>query len=180
MTWGKEYPHQRLVPYDLSWVIRYSEYEALLKARLGHGWEVEHVGSTSVPGLLAKPVIDVAIGMPEGASVGEANQCLLAAGWSQLVRVGDHRATVLSDHGVRAAIGHVFTASQWPEAHVRLFAAWLRRNDRDRDLYASLKQDLVARGVWGSEYTESKSAFVLRTVNQARADLGLPAVNHPL
>lgn len=96
------------------------------------------------------------------------------------MQVGDHWATAFPATGVRAAIGHIFTAGQWPEAHVRLFAAWLRRHDSDRDQYASLKRELVSRGVWSSEYTDSKGAFVLRIVNQCRAELGLPTVTGPL
>jgi GrpB-like predicted nucleotidyltransferase (UPF0157 family) len=174
------YPQERLVPYDSSWATRYREYEAHLQAHLGREFEVEHVGSTSVPGLLAKPVIDIALRMPEGVSLCEVTQHLSEAGWSQPVQVGDHWATVFEPSGVRASIGHLFTAVQWPEAHVRLFADWLRRHDDDRDQYALLKQDIVWRGVWGHAYTDAKSAFVRSTVNRARADRGLPAVEHAL
>jgi GrpB-like predicted nucleotidyltransferase (UPF0157 family) len=44
----------------------------------------------------------------------------------------------------------VFTPRQWPIAHQRLFAAWLRRHSDDRDAYAQLKQGLYDRGVWGA------------------------------
>lgn len=180
MTSPDTYPQVRLVSYDRSWATLYTGYETRLKAHLGGAWEVEHVGSTSVPGLLAKPVIDLAIRMPQGVTPGDASQRLLSAGWSEPFRVGDHCATVFPARGVRAAIGHLFTAVQWPEAHVRLFADWLRRHDDDRDRYAALKLNLVERGVWGPEYTESKSPFVQWIVNQARAEQGLAAVNHAL
>lgn len=180
VTWTGRYPERRLVPYDHGWATRYTEHAAHLTSHLGPGWELEHVGSTSVPGLVAKPVIDIAISMPAGATLREASRCLLAAGWSEPERVGDHWASTFPAAGVRAAIAHLFTATQWPEAHVRLFASWLRRHPHTREQYASLKEGLVERGVWGSEYTESKGAFVLRTVNRARADRGLGPVSHPL
>lgn len=88
--------------------------------------------------------------------------------------MGDHWTTVFPSESVRSAVGHLFTAGQWPEAHVRLFADWLRRHTSARDRYASLKRDLLARGVWSNEYTKAKDPFVLRSANQARAELGLP------
>lgn len=180
MTWADKYPEQQLVTYDRSWAASYSEFEAHLKAHLGQRWAFEHVGSTSVPGLLAKPVIDIAIGMPDRVSVREATPLLIDAGWSTPVQVGDHWTTVFPSKGVRSAVGHLFTEGQWPEAHVRLFADWLRRHTTARDRYASLKRDLLARGVWSNEYTKAKGPFVLQSVNQARAELGLPPTTGPL
>lgn len=180
MSWADKSPEQRLVSYDGSWAILYGEYEAHLKACLGRRWEFEHVGSTSVPGLLAKPVIDIAMRMPAEVCLSEVTRRLLHADWSGAVQVGDHWTTVFPAKGVRSAIGHVFTAGQWPEAHLRLFADWLRCHEADRDRYASLKRGLVERGVWSAEYTGSKATFVLWVVNQARAELGLSAASGPL
>lgn len=180
MTWAERYPEQRLVPYDSAWPGRYRELEAEVKRHLGPGWEFEHVGSTSVPGLMAKPVIDVAMRMPAGVESSEISERFRAAGWSDPTPVGDHLFTACPARGVRVAIGHLFTAHQWSDAHVRLFASWLRAHDVDRDRYASLKQDLVAKGVWNSAYTESKGEFVLKIVDQARAELGLAATRGPL
>ena len=94
--------------------------------------------------------------------------------------VGDHWATFLLIDKVRSAIGHIFTPELWSEAHVRLFAEWLRTHPADRDSYADLKRTLVERGAWGSDYTTAKGAFVLEVVNRARAARGLPSVNGPL
>lgn len=118
--------------------------------------------------------------MADGVSVREATPLLVGAGWSTPVRVGDHWSTAFPSDGVRSAVGHVFTAGQWSEAHVRLFADWLRRHSSARDRYASLKRNLLARGVWSNEYTKAKGPFVLQSVNQARAELGLPPATDPL
>lgn len=125
-------------------------------------------------------VIDIAIGMPERMSLDEAGDRLRSAGWRAPAAVGDHWASVFTAAGVRAAITHLFTAQQWPEEHVRLFADWLRAHDGDRDHYASLKRNLVARGIWDSACTEHKAAFVLQIVNRAWAARGLEAVAGPL
>ncbi len=81
------------------------------------------------------------------------------------------------DGGIRVAIAHLFTLEQWPCAHVRLFAAWLRAHDADRDVYQKLKQSLVDDGIWGPAYTAAKTNFVVSIVNQARAQMALPPVH---
>lgn len=147
---------------------------------LGDRWAIEHVGSTSVPGLAAKPVIDLALRLPAGFSLDEAADVLLAAGWSRPIVVGDHWATFHPAAGPRSAIGHIFGAEQWAEAHVRLFAQWLREHPDDRRRYESLKRELIARDVQSSDYTDGKREFVHRIVDQARATRGLPPVDCPL
>lgn len=162
--------------YDPSWVSRYAELAAPLQAALGSNWGIEHVGSTSVPGLSAKPVIDLALGQPPGHDLSVSVPTLRHLGWTDPVSLGDHRAIYLLDGAVRIAIAHVFSNDQWVSAHVRLFAEWLRSHESDRDEYERLKGGLVAAGVWGSEYTQSKADFVVRVVNRARARRGLPPV----
>jgi GrpB-like predicted nucleotidyltransferase (UPF0157 family) len=169
-----------LVPYDVTWVHRYTEIAAALDDVLGSEWVTEHVGSTSVPGLLAKPVVDLAIRLPEATRLTDATGAFLRAGWTEPVELGDHWATFLLARQVRTAIGHIFAPDQWPAAHLRLFADWLRNHEADRDRYADLKAGLVAGGTWGSEYTHAKGAFVLEIVNRAREHRGLRPVSGPL
>jgi GrpB-like predicted nucleotidyltransferase (UPF0157 family) len=167
------YPPERVVEYDPTWPARFAMYAAGLSAVLGPSWAIEHVGSTSVPGLAAKPVIDLALRVPSGESLSDWQATFVAAGWTVTRELGDHHATFWLVDGVRGAIGHVFTAEQWPTAHLRLFAEWLRRHPADRDTYARLKRALVAQGIWGSAYTEAKRAFVEGIVLKARAERGL-------
>lgn len=176
MSWEQRYPVDRLAPYDSAWVERYSELIGPLVEALGPAWVFEHVGSTSVPGLSAKPVIDVAMAPPPERHLAEFVPAFRDLGWSEPITIGDHEAIFVRDGAVRVAIGHVFTRHQWPSAHVRLFAQWLRLHDSDRDEYARLKAGLVADGIWGSAYTQGKTEFVVGVVNRARVSRGLPAV----
>ncbi len=180
MEWSYRYPAERLVPFDVGWPSRYAEISACLREVLGPGWLTEHVGSTSVPGLPAKPVIDLALRIPDGTRLAAASTSFLRAGWTEPVALGDHRATFLLVGGVRVAIGHIFAPEQWRDAHLRLFADWLRTHETDRVRYANLKSGLVSQGIWGSAYTLAKSEFVLTIVNQARVARGLQAVAGPL
>lgn len=133
-----------------------------------------------MPGLAAKPVIDLAMRLPATGTIDGAREVLAEAGWSAPVLVGDHWAAFLPSSGRRRAIGHLFTAEQWPESHLRLFAAWLREHDEDRRRYEELKRGLVARGIWSGDYTDAKSEYVRQIVNRARAARGLTELDHPL
>ena len=55
--------------YDLDWVVRFERLASDVQAALGSAWIVEHVGSTSVPGLVAKPVVDLAVRVPTTESL---------------------------------------------------------------------------------------------------------------
>jgi GrpB-like predicted nucleotidyltransferase (UPF0157 family) len=180
VTWADNYPAERLVDYDPDWPHRYAQLENALRALLGPDWDIEHVGSTSVPGLAAKPVIDLALRVPTTGTIDDARDGLAAAGWSAPVVVGAPRAAVLPPTGRRSAIGHLFTTEQWPQAHLRLFAAWLRDHDDDRQHYEGLKRALLAKDIWSSDYTDAKAEFVRQIVNRARAARDLPELDHPL
>lgn len=143
---------------------------------LGGDWLVEHVGSTSVPLLPAKPVIDLGLRMPACVGPRDVQATFSALGWTDLEAIGDHYAVFLLDDGVRQGIGHLFTAEQWPTAHVRLFAKWLRAHPKDREAYSALKTGLVSAGAWGQDYTNAKTEFVRGVVNRARLAAGLEAL----
>jgi len=176
LTWEDRYPAERLVPFDPGWAQRYTVVAAGLQNVLGPRWRVEHVGSTSVPGLIAKPVIDVALRIPAGESPTKWQPAFVESGWTEIVPIGDHQATFLLDGTVRTVIGHLFTAEEWRTAHVRLFARWLRELDQDKRPLRRSQEGAGRPGTWGSDYTNQKGALVLEIVNYARSDLGL----HPL
>lgn len=178
-SWADQYPQEHLVPYDPTWAARGQELLSSVRQILGEDWLGEHAGSTSVPGIAAKPVIDLVLRVPAGRDLLEAVQPLVSAGWSPPVVVGDHWAVFRSSAERREAIGHIFTAAQWPEAHIRLFARWLRSHPEDARRYEELKQGVVAAGVWGPEYTRQKADFVREIVNASRREQGLTALAWP-
>lgn len=181
MTWSDRYPAERLAPPSDRWGRQFTEITADLASALGPAWAIEHVGSTSVPGLAAKPVIDIAIRTPSGATAEGMGQLFTAAGWTTPRELGDHEASFLLAGRRRRAISHIFTAEHWPEAHVRLFSAWLRNHPVDRDRYEALKVDLLRGGAWeDGSYTTAKGEFVLEVVNRARDAEGFPPHVGPL
>lgn len=175
------YPEAKVVSYDHSWPEQFAAWRADLRPVMDEDWLVEHIGSTSVPGLAAKPVIDLAARIPlalsqPGESADAWRDALVEIGWTRPRALGDHEVTMQLQDGVRVAIAHLFTAEQWPTAHLRLFAGWLQHDEQDRDRYAALKLGLVDDGTWGGAYTAGKRAFVEEIVAKARAAAGLNPV----
>lgn len=171
------YPSSGPVPYDDAWPCRFKLAATGLIAVLGDDWLVEHVGSTSVPGLVAKPVIDLAVRVPAGLHVRDVDGALAGAGWVEAgTSVSTHEVRMRLSGAVRTHIAHFFSADAWDTAHQRLFVDWLRRHPEDARRYAELKTTVWAEGRRGRAYTAAKSAFVQDVVDRARARRGLPPV----
>src|SRR6185312_2951927 len=98
----------RLVVYDPAWPERYAREAARIRAALGpQARRIEHVGSTSIPGLIAKPRIDVVLAVADSADEPSYVPALEAAGYALRIREPDwHEHRMLSDSVVNL---HGFT-----------------------------------------------------------------------
>lgn len=134
---------------------------------------VEHVGSTAVPGLAAKPVIDLMASTPTLDAVLEAEAALIEIGY-QRIETGMPGRLFYQRAGHHL---HVVTEDTWATRNERLLRDHLLANPADRDQYAQLKLDLAATGADGDAYTRGKTALIQRMVDDARAARGLPQVD---
>lgn len=130
---------------------------------------VEHVGSTAVPGLIAKPVIDLMASVRDpGSAVSACGACLAAAGWHYVPPELDtghswRRFFVKPDASRRrrAAHLHVIAAGHPRWAQQLAFRDALRRDSELAERYADLKRTLAARHAGDREaYTRAKAEFV--------------------
>ena len=174
-TIGELVPHAatiHLAEYDPEWP-RLFEREAIRirEALGGRARAVEHVGSTSVPGLAAKPVIDIVLVVDDSADESAYVPDLEAHGYVLRIREPDwfeHRLFKGPDTNVNV---HVFS-SDCAEVQVMLdFRDRLRANDSDRELYERVKRELAAKN-WRyvQNYADAKSAIVVEI--NARAQPG--------
>jgi len=139
---------------------------------------VEHVGSTAVPGLRAKPVLDLAARAAPGLDPRVLDAPLRLLGYARH-RTGpsNHDVHVRSADGVRTHILHVFDAESWETCPQRLFRDRLLRDADARRRYDARKAELAAAtAADGRAYTAGKQALVEEIVNAERADRGLPPV----
>ncbi|MFL5605546.1 MAG: GrpB family protein [Gemmatimonadaceae bacterium] len=168
----------RVVPYDPAWPDLYeAEVARLQPILLSHGvaLRLEHTGSTAVPGLAAKPVLDILAGRHGDDERAAAIAALQAGGYvyrgeqgiagRDFFRRGDPRKY----HVHLAAIGSSF----WRDH--RAFRDYLRAHPVAAAAYATLKQELAARYPRDRErYIDGKAAFVEQTLDAARRELGEP------
>jgi len=148
--------------YDPDWPRLYEREEGRIRAALGDRViRIEHVGSTSVPGLPAKPLIDVALEVPDSADEAAYVPALEAAGYRLRIREPEwfeHRLLKGPDTDVNV---HVFTAECNEVGRMLLFREWLRGNAADRELYAVKKRELAGREwKYMQQYADAKTAVV--------------------
>jgi len=136
---------------------------------------IEHVGSTAVPGLPAKPVIDL---MACLHGLDEANDGTLETFGYRRASSGmpDRLFYRREDYDSTAYHLHVVTAVSWPTRNERLLRDHLLAHPADRDRYARLKRELMDEFGPGLAYTRGKTALIQELTDAARAARGLPSV----
>jgi GrpB-like predicted nucleotidyltransferase (UPF0157 family) len=160
-----------LAEYDPQWPALFDREAARIRTVLGDAAvRVEHVGSTSVPGLAAKPIIDILLAVPDSADEQAYAPALEAAGYVLSIREPDwfeHRLFKGPDTNINL---HVFTVGAAEIDRMLLFRDWLRANAADRDAYLQVKHDL-ARRTWQhvQHYADSKTAIVQQIMARASA-----------
>ena len=161
-----------VVPYDPTWVTKF-EHEKLALETLLAPWRrgpIEHVGSTAVVGLCAKPVVDVMVGIVSLADSEPAKEVLRDAGY----HYSAYRTDILHwfckpSFAMRTHHLHLvpYESPVWC-ARLR-FRDLLRTDSRLAAEYAALKLELAARFEFDREaYTEAKAPFIERALASAR------------
>jgi GrpB-like predicted nucleotidyltransferase (UPF0157 family) len=166
-----------IVEYDPAWPGLYEREAARIQEALGERVvRLEHAGSTSVPTLPAKPIIDIVLEVVDSADEPSYVPDLEAAGYVLRIREPDwyeHRMFRGSDPTVNL---HVLPANCEETDKMLLFRDWLRTNAADRELYASAKRELAARDwKYGQQYADAKTSVVAEIVARAEASEGGPA-----
>ncbi|WP_280244230.1 GrpB family protein [Nocardia abscessus] len=165
-----------LEEYNPAWPSWYSEEEAVIRAVLGAvALRIEHTGSTSVPGLAAKPLIDILLLVPDTADEAAYVPALEAAGYALRIRQPDwyqHRCLVRRlDTGASRDVNlHVLSPeSGAPEIErILAFRDRLRTHDSDREYYERTKRELAQRD-WKfiQHYANAKSAVIEEILGRA-------------
>lgn len=160
-----------LAEYDPGWPVLYEREAARIQRTLGDRVRLlEHVGSTSVPDLAAKPRIDILLVVPDSADEPAYVPAMEAAGYVLRIREPDwyeHRVFKGPDTDVNV---HVFSPGCPEIGRMLTFRDWLRTNDADRARYEATKRDL-ARRIWRyvQDYADAKTAVVESILTAAGA-----------
>lgn len=158
-----------LADYDPRWPRLFDREADRIRGLLGGvALRIEHVGSTSVPGLVAKPIIDILLVVPDSADEPSYVPALEAAGYLLTIREPDwfeHRVFKGPDTNVNL---HVFSTGAAEIDRMLIFRDRLRGDDADRDLYAQAKRDLAVRN-WRhvQHYADAKAGVVEAIIRRA-------------
>src|SRR5579859_1385348 len=161
----------RVVDYDPDWPRRFASEAGKIRAALGDRvLLLEHAGSTSVPELAAKPIIDIVLVVADTADEAAYIPDLERAGYVLRIREPDwyqHRVLRGADPDVNL---HVFPPDCEEVDRMLLMRDWLRANAADRELYARTKRELAAREwKYMQHYADAKTAVVEAILTRALA-----------
>jgi len=158
-----------LADYDPGWPALFEREAERIRAALGdRALLVEHAGSTSVPGLAAKPVIDIVLAVPNSSDEDSYVPNLEAVGYVLRIREPDwheHRLFKGPDTNINL---HVFSQGCEEIDRMLAFRDHLRTNDADRELYERTKRELAAREwEYVQDYADAKTEVVAQIVTRA-------------
>jgi diamine N-acetyltransferase len=161
----------QVIAYDPAWPDRFDAWRGRLAGLLGPvACRIEHVGSTSVPGLAAKPVVDMQISVADMAEEERYVPACEKAGLQLRFRDDQHRYFQPPPGQPRAVHVHVCQlGGQWERLHL-LFRDYLRASGGARETYAAAKRQ--AARLWADQsaaYTEAKSDVILDILNGAQS-----------
>ena len=160
-----------LAEYDPAWPQLFDREAERLRGALGAAvLQLEHTGSTSVPGLAAKPVIDIVLVVQDSSDEDAYLPRLEAAGYELRIREPDldeHRMFTGPDTKVHV---HVFSRGCTEIEQMVRFRDRLRANDSDRELYERTKRELAARE-WKfvQNYADAKTEVIEEILARAHA-----------
>ncbi|GAB4243711.1 MAG: hypothetical protein Kow00121_68810 [Elainellaceae cyanobacterium] len=164
-----------LAPYDPNWSSLFAQLARQIRSALGdRALLLEHVGSTSVPGLSAKPRIDMVMAVADSGNEASYVPALEEIGYTLKIREPDwYQHRVLNPPGIPGNL-HVFSQGCEEIQQMILFRDWLRNHPDDRLLYEQTKRDLATR-TWKyvQNYADAKTKVVQEILVRAHYNQGL-------
>ncbi len=164
----------QIVDYDPEWPRLYEREAERVQSTLGdRALLIEHVGSTSVPGLAAKPKIDMLLVVANSEDESAYVPALEAAAYLLTIREPDwyeHRMFKGPDTDINL---HVFSSGCREIDRMLLFRDWLRSNESDRRLYERTKRELASNNwKYMQNYADAKTAIVEKILARAQKNSG--------
>ena len=168
---GAEALKLELHSYDECWASGYLEHQqritdALTTGKIG----IQHIGSTSVPGLAAKPIIDIVVTVDDITAEEDYLDALLDAGYELRVREPRHRLVRTPARDVHV---HLFEHDDPAVDEYLLLRDHLRSDAKDRALYENTKRTLLSKR-WDdmNDYADAKTDVIMAIKARARAARG--------
>lgn len=161
----------QLMEYNPAWPRQFEALAREIRAALGERvLRLDHVGSTSVPGLAAKPIIDIHLTVADSSDETSYVPGLERIGYVLRIREPEWYEHRVLKHNNPTVNLHVFSQGCAETERMLLFRDWLRAHDEDRALYEQTKRDL-AQKTWAyvQNYADAKTQVVEAILARARA-----------
>jgi GrpB-like predicted nucleotidyltransferase (UPF0157 family) len=168
----------RIIPYDPAWPAAYEQVAGRVRTALGdNALELAHVGSTSVPGLAAKQVIDIDVTIADNHDESSYVPKLQEHGFTLVIREYWWYGHRLLTHREPRANVHIWSPDCPEAARHLIFRDWLRDHPEDRTRYLEAKQDAAAHinatGGHTNDYNSHKQTVIREIYGRAFTALGL-------
>lgn len=179
MALGLERGTVRLAPFSKEWKRLYGKERKLLCSLLdGIMVAIEHIGSTAIPNIPAKPIIDIAIALKSADGIQRCIEILPKHGYEyrgEYGLPGRHFFTKNSTHHLHVVVQGCPHWDRW-----LVFRDYLTQNAQSADDYSKLKQKLAEEFAKDRDtYTKSKGGFIVATVDRAQTERFTAAKSKP-
>lgn len=165
-----------LSDYDPAWAVRFEAERECLKTAVGdHALAIEHIGSTSVPGLRAKPIIDILLVVQSFAPREEYQQLLEPLGYSFAEHATEVNRLFFWKGVPRSHHLHIVEHATWEHQRHLIFRDYLRAHPDMAQWYEQVKHDLAV--VFHNDrpaYTRGKTAFIKSIMARAVEEIADP------
>lgn len=163
-----------LVDYDPRWPVLFEREATKIRAALGErALMIEHAGSTSVPGLAAKPILDIIVAVADSGEEAAYVPALEAAGYRLRIREPEWEQHRMLEGTQPSVNMHVFSRGAREITRMLTMRDWLRSNEADREFYAATKRELAARSwKYVQHYADAKTTVIAEIMARAEAARG--------
>lgn len=163
-----------IAEYRPEWIEMFEVEKKVLQTALGEvPAQIEHVGSTAVSGLAAKPIIDIMVGLEDFSIADRQVPKIEALAYEYIKKYEDvmpfRRFFVKEQAGIRTHQIHMVGINSEFWERLILFRDYLRQNPKVAAEYAAMKKNLAERE-WSdvNEYADAKTEFIREIENRAR------------
>lgn len=167
----------KLSPYNPAWIVLFETEKSRLLQSLGNRViDIQHIGSTSIPGIVAKPIIDISIGIKSMKNSRDFIPLLETLGYEYRPNFGGPNIQLLFVKGEEESRTHYlhlmkYNGEIWKDD--LMFRDFLRENPKRAKEYAQLKQTLAKQFAEDrTKYTASKANFISETLKMASEEFG--------
>lgn len=163
--------HPKLVPYTPSWAHAFKEYSKSISSILmDEHLDIFHVGSTSIEGMEARPIIDIIVTMKNINTVDKYMRGLEESGYEKILPMKGKHVSFVKKTSIPNINLYIYNVREQKINYSRMFDEYLRRDESTRSQYIKLKKNLIDRdeGLYSKEKEDFKSKIIEKLISESQ------------